>query len=250
MNTNQNLPDGYSITTNENGLRFVKTPHGSLVPNQGTRKNPGKDEADAEIIADFMLWYAKQPQREATTADFLALAAKHKIELRNIKYAAFASEETNCFSADIYINGKKEGDVHNDGHGGCDFFNPHALEVRLDAITNTLPPTICEWIDKETGKPGIMQQSAELLVGELFEQWLRAKEAGKADKKLQRDLQTRVVFTVKGKKGIWVTKKMDAARLRDVLAKRLVKDADIILNLLPFAEAKKIHDANVKVVYR
>ncbi len=29
------------------------------------------------------------------------------------------SEETNCFVADLYINGKKIGYVKNDGRGGC-----------------------------------------------------------------------------------------------------------------------------------
>lgn len=250
MPAEQTLPPGYSIVTNDRGIRFVSTPHGSLVPNQGSRMNPGKTETDAEIISDFMLWFAKQPQREATSADFLALAAKHKIELRNIQFAAFASEETNCFSATIYMGGVKVGSVSNDGHGGCDHFEPHGLERCLNEITQTLPPTICEWIDPKTGKPGIMQQSAELLVGELFDQWQKAKDAEKADKKLQRDLQTKVVFTVKGEKGIWTTKKMDPARLKAVLEKRLVKDADIILNLLPFAEAKAVYDANINVVYR
>jgi len=54
------LPEGFTIVTNENGYRFVRTPEGSLIPNQGSRKNPGKTETDAEIIADFMLWFAKQ----------------------------------------------------------------------------------------------------------------------------------------------------------------------------------------------
>ena len=28
-----------------------------------------------------------------------------KIELKNVQYAAFASEETNCFEATIYVDG-------------------------------------------------------------------------------------------------------------------------------------------------
>lgn len=46
-----------------------------------------------------------------------------KIELKNIKYAAFASEETHCYNASLYIDGKKIGTVSNDGHGGCDMFH-------------------------------------------------------------------------------------------------------------------------------
>lgn len=40
------------------------------------------------------------------------------IELKNIKYSQFASHETNCYQASIYVDGRKAGAVDNDGHGG------------------------------------------------------------------------------------------------------------------------------------
>ncbi len=46
------------------------------------------------------------------------------LELKGIKHAAFASEETHCYEASVYFNGKKIGVVHNEGHGGCDSFSP------------------------------------------------------------------------------------------------------------------------------
>jgi hypothetical protein len=46
-----------------------------------------------------------------------------KIELRSMQYAAFASEETACYSASLYVDGTKIGIVGNDGHGGCDSFH-------------------------------------------------------------------------------------------------------------------------------
>lgn len=45
-----------------------------------------------------------------------------KIELKNIKQAKFLSEETPAYSASLYVDGKKIGDVSNNGHGGCDSF--------------------------------------------------------------------------------------------------------------------------------
>jgi hypothetical protein len=45
-----------------------------------------------------------------------------KITLKSIKYAAFASEETNCYSGTLYVDGKKIGTVSNQGHGACDTF--------------------------------------------------------------------------------------------------------------------------------
>jgi hypothetical protein len=42
-----------------------------------------------------------------------------KIELKKISFNERMSEETNCFVADLYINGKKVGYCKNSGHGGC-----------------------------------------------------------------------------------------------------------------------------------
>lgn len=48
-----------------------------------------------------------------------------KITLKNIKHSEFASQETNCFQADIYIDGKPFACVSNDGIGGCDIHYKH-----------------------------------------------------------------------------------------------------------------------------
>ena len=44
----------------------------------------------------------------------------NKIELKNISHYARGSEETPCYNATVYVNGKKTIEVSNDGHGGCD----------------------------------------------------------------------------------------------------------------------------------
>ena len=44
----------------------------------------------------------------------------NKLELKNIKYFASMHEETPCYNADIFINGKKAIHVSNRGHGACD----------------------------------------------------------------------------------------------------------------------------------
>ena len=43
-----------------------------------------------------------------------------KLELKNIKYYASMSEETDCYEAMLYVEGKRLGRVHNDGRGGSD----------------------------------------------------------------------------------------------------------------------------------
>lgn len=42
------------------------------------------------------------------------------VTLKNVKHAAFASEETFCYEATAYVDGKRFCIVSNDGHGGCD----------------------------------------------------------------------------------------------------------------------------------
>ena len=42
------------------------------------------------------------------------------LEVKNISHYARGSEETPCYNATVYINGKKAIEVSNDGRGGCD----------------------------------------------------------------------------------------------------------------------------------
>lgn len=44
-----------------------------------------------------------------------------RITLKGIKHAEFASEETYCYSATVYFDGKRVGTVRNHGHGGADY---------------------------------------------------------------------------------------------------------------------------------
>ena len=44
------------------------------------------------------------------------------LTLKNIKHAEFASQETHCFEATIYLNGKPAIKAENDGRGGADHY--------------------------------------------------------------------------------------------------------------------------------
>ena len=48
-----------------------------------------------------------------------------KLELKNIKHTEWASEETNCYQASVYLDGKPLAIVDNEGRGGCDRQNEH-----------------------------------------------------------------------------------------------------------------------------
>jgi hypothetical protein len=41
------------------------------------------------------------------------------ITIKNVKHSEFASQETNCFEATVYLNGIKSFIASNDGQGGC-----------------------------------------------------------------------------------------------------------------------------------
>lgn len=46
------------------------------------------------------------------------------LSLKNLKFHEDMSEETPCFSADLYENGKLMAHVSNRGHGGCNDYQP------------------------------------------------------------------------------------------------------------------------------
>ena len=100
-----------------------------------------------------------------------------KIELKNVKFSDLASEETNCFRADVYVNGKKAGYCKNDGHGGNTYVH---VENRneVEDYCKSLPPI-------DFG--GLMvDYNLENLVDKLFEDWLKEKSKKDLKKKLEK----------------------------------------------------------------
>ena len=47
-----------------------------------------------------------------------------EITIKNLKTAEFASHETLCFSATVYVDGVRSFTAENDGNGGCNFYHP------------------------------------------------------------------------------------------------------------------------------
>jgi hypothetical protein len=58
--------------------------------------------------------------------------------LKNVKVCEWASEETFCFEATLYIDGKSFGRVHNEGRGGAHYYDfrndDHTLDYLIDAL--------------------------------------------------------------------------------------------------------------------
>jgi len=158
-----------------------------------------------------------------------------KIELKNIKHSEFASQETHCFQATIYIDGKKVGIVENQGHGGCDSVHPHQVAQQIDDYAKTLPKTVCDFIDPETGKPAEIEQCHETIFGEIVNTWLVAKD-------LKRAMSKRVLYLKDG--GVYQGKAMASDALKRYLSEPKLGTQyqdRTILNLLPFDQALTIY---------
>jgi hypothetical protein len=151
-----------------------------------------------------------------------------KVELKNIKYAAFASEETHCFEASLYINGKPRGTVSNEGHGGSDRFSDWQAEDELNTYAkNHLPPRMYEW----DGQTHAFNQTAESIVQDLLNAHL-------ARKQLQRIMRDKVVYVDGGK--VWQTTSIKNADTRADYITLRKREGKTVLNTLPIDEAVKI----------
>lgn len=152
-----------------------------------------------------------------------------EITLKAVKTAAFASEETRCFTATVLIDGKPAGRVDNDGRGGSHRYFPHDLERRLAAHAATLPQRA---LNMGAGREPVMfQPDADTLIDD-------ALEAHDLDRLLAKRI---VVLDAKGR--ILQTRALPKDQRDAMLAparidatKRDLKAA-AILNVMPRAEA-------------
>ena len=167
-----------------------------------------------------------------------------KIEVRNVKHSAFASEETLCFEATVYIDGKRAGTAHNQGHGGATEFDPHECEARLDAYAKTLPLVVTTLPD-ESDPSGFLTYAptGDSLVSELVHQVLVGRD-------VKRLLSRRIVYTVAGKADLFHTLPRKGTSLASTLTDaRLLQTlkAETILNLLPLSEAIALYKDRMRL---
>ena len=154
-----------------------------------------------------------------------------KIELKALKYSDFASQETHCFQANIYIDGKMRGWASNDGRGGMTNIQPNDLWAEIKQYTDKMPPTIYKYGDQEM----TLEASPDGLIDEFVTLALHEKD-------LKRAMKTRILFTRENQ--VFETKKLTAAELAASLAHAQIKDklnADQVLNLLPMGEALSLY---------
>lgn len=157
-----------------------------------------------------------------------------KIELRKVDYSASLSEETNAFSAEVWIDGKKEGHAQNHGTGGPTNVHPNTLRLRLDEYGKTLPKAdIGASFD---GEPHLIVQDAEWIVGQLLDDWILLRD-------LRKRLKKRVLYVELGKRGIMQTKVLPPEKIAQILGSAEIKAkwrAATWLNSVPEEEVLKL----------
>lgn len=148
-----------------------------------------------------------------------------KIELKNVKHSEFASHETNCFEASVYIDGKRIGTASNDGQGGSHNYDSRKLVEALMAHAKTLPTRT--WT--LNGEALEVSPTTDTVIDDLLMAYLYGRD-------LKRAMSKRVLFV--DKDGILrETKSMIKAQLEALLKSETLPQrlqSTRILNLMPF----------------
>lgn len=155
------------------------------------------------------------------------------IELRKVKISEWASRETTCFEAEVWVNGKKLGWVGNDGHGGMHDADMEVVKV-LSEYAATLPER--PWGFTE----GTFKPNFETVVDDLLDEHNRQKDV----KSFMRKRTKNVLYHINGE--FW-TCKPGSAGLEDAI--RFIKqkhgDEATIVNDMATKDAEAFILANL-----
>ena len=163
------------------------------------------------------------------------------IEMKAIKHSEFASEETHCYQAKIYLNGKAWIEVDNEGRGGADRQSPIDIKQagrwdKIKDINERLKVEHAPEIYKYEGERGIethtMQIDLENWCGVQLEKFLTSRD-------LKRLMRTKLIF-VKTDGTVHSSVTPDTAELQRANESFLkTYPKGILFNALPFEDAVK-----------
>ena len=150
----------------------------------------------------------------------------NKLELKNIKYFASMSEETPCYKADIFINGKKAIHVSNHGYGACDDHYPFKPFTYKDV--KDLEKYLAKLEDDDF---------------EPIDSWCHDRLYEYLDqKKLKRDMKTKFICVDKVKNELYAYAKKGHSDLAFQNHMDKNHPNDTCLNFLVFEKAWKLFD--------
>jgi len=114
-----------------------------------------------------------------------------KIELKKISFSERMSDETNCFIADLYIDGKNVGSCNNDGRGGCTNYGGNS---KADNVLIAKAEKYCKALPKVKYNDMEWEQSLEGVIDDLLDAHLKAKDLQKFNKKMQKKYSMAICY--------------------------------------------------------
>lgn len=153
-----------------------------------------------------------------------------KLELRNVCHSPRLSCESQCFSADVHIDGALAGKAENRGSGGSTIIRPLALSNIIEAYAETLPKR--RFPDSLGGAE--YQPSSDTVIDDAFQDWYLDRDLRKLLGSHIVMLQGSAIVTARMKAG----KPTEALKRRDI---RASLGADAFLNELPYDEALALY---------
>lgn len=166
-----------------------------------------------------------------------------KITLKILAYAPKMSEETYCFKADVYVDGKLVAHASNAGHGGNTNVQPytnantdggkrnHKAWEELVAHCNALPDQVhAEYLIE--GKPMTTKQNVESVVDDLMDNYVRQVYIPKVENaKYRRKCKTKTIYRLKSDPGAdYEIKQLYSPGLKTHLEARFKDDLEEIIN--------------------
>ena len=151
------------------------------------------------------------------------------IELKKVKICKFASQETQCFQAEVWLNGLPAGWVSNEGTGGYDryvafekgeFSNGGLEQILNDIAVAELPNTVFHGV--------VLKPTSETLINNLLNDVEQLKS-------FARDMKSKILYTDKAGTKIYETR-LNLKNAQGVMVKRSVADAEVSLRKLGYIE--------------
>jgi hypothetical protein len=103
-----------------------------------------------------------------------------RLTVKNYKRVEWASEETDCYQATLYLDGQRIGTAENDGHGGADLLSFNSPEDR-----QAFEAYVAEWAEGVKDDPrfqidGVSYADEETLVSEACAIYRRERDMKRA----------------------------------------------------------------------
>tara|TARA_B000000557_G_scaffold88086_1_gene71151 strand:- start:3 stop:557 length:555 start_codon:yes stop_codon:yes gene_type:complete len=118
----------------------------------------------------------------------------NKLEMKAIKLVQWKSQETYCYEAKVYLDGKPFAIVGNDGHGGCDYQHEHPkFEGEFYSTLKKLDEEFAKLPYTDKGKYKNVPEGFK----QTFERWCN-EQVGlyEVDKEIKRTLKNNIVAQI------------------------------------------------------